>query len=186
MASLPTKNTIPFLSGDELLRMPDIGRAELVGGQLVTMPPTGHEHGYVENRIGRLLGEYAEQAQLGRVLTGEVGIYTKRNPDTVRGADLVYISHERFTQVQRDGYLEVAPELVVEVLSPHDRWADVIDKLAEYFAVGVLEVWVVDPRRKELFLYNDFETVSHFTKDDEVKQSRVFPKLELRVCDLFR
>jgi hypothetical protein len=44
-------------------------------------------------------------------MAGEVGIYTRRNPDTVRGADVVFISKERLLRPTR-GFLEVAPELV--------------------------------------------------------------------------
>ena len=46
------------------------------------------------------------------------------------------------------GFLDVAPELIVEVLSPHDRWSDVMEKLVEYFAIGVQVVWVADPGLK--------------------------------------
>ncbi|QLQ07417.1 MAG: hypothetical protein HZY76_16305 [Anaerolineae bacterium] len=46
---------------------------------------------------------------MGKVLVGEVGIYTGRNPDTVRGADVIFISHARLAQVKSASFLDVAP-----------------------------------------------------------------------------
>ena len=70
-------------------------------------------------------------------LTGEVGFYTRRDPDTVRGADVVFISTERYGRRTRTPtFLDVAPELVVEVLSVQDTVMDLTDKLREYFAAG--------------------------------------------------
>ena len=73
---------------------------------------------------------FAYHQKLGHVLVGEVGIYTNRNPDTVRGADVAYISKDRLAQTQSQSYLDVAPELIVEVLSPGDSWSEVIEKVS--------------------------------------------------------
>lgn len=65
----------------------------------------------------------------------EVGIYTRRNPDTVRAADGAFISDERYAQPkQTHGFLDVAPDLIVEILSPDDRWSEIKQKLREYFS----------------------------------------------------
>jgi Uma2 family endonuclease len=128
-------------TGEEMFELGDIGRAELVKGELVRMAPTGHLHGYIGFKFSKILGVFVDEHKLGRVLTGEVGIYTGRDPDTVRGADVAFISNERLAQVQSQSYLDVAPELIVEVMSPDDRWYDVDDKLMEYFDIGVQVVW---------------------------------------------
>ncbi len=87
------------LSGDELARMPDLGPCELVAGRLVLMSPTSWLHGTYVSLIAARLTVFAEEHRLGKVLTGEVGVYTGRNPDTVRGADALFISHERLARV---------------------------------------------------------------------------------------
>ncbi len=51
----------------------------------------------------------------------------------------------------------VAPELVIEVVSPNDRWIEIVDKLEEYFAIGVVEVWIADPRKQEIRIYYGLE-----------------------------
>jgi pimeloyl-ACP methyl ester carboxylesterase len=104
----------------------------------------------MEALLGAMLRAFVSEHDLGRVAVGEVGVYTRRNPDTVRGIDVIFISHQRLAQAAPEGYLDVAPELAVEVVSPSDRWSEVMDKLAEYFAVGVLMVWLVDPRKRQI------------------------------------
>ena len=69
------------------------------------------------------------QSITGEDLCCEIGIYTHRSPDTVRAADVLFISNERFAQQKSAGYLEIAPELIVEILSPSDRWTEVTNKI---------------------------------------------------------
>ncbi len=102
-----------LMSGEELYDLGNMERTELIEGKIKTMPPTGFLHGDVELTIGSLLRNFVYRNQLGRVMTGEVGIFTHRNPDTVRGADVLYISQERLQQVKADSFLDVAPELVI-------------------------------------------------------------------------
>src|SRR5262245_26840045 len=124
-----------LMTGEELFRRPDLGPCELVNGRVVPLPPTGAEHAEVELELGTRLRVYGKESGRGRAVGGEVGVYIRRNPDTVRGADIIFISKER--EVRRTkGYFEVAPELVVEVLSPNDSWSDVTEKLADYFSAG--------------------------------------------------
>ena len=135
--------------------------------------------------LAGFFGEFIHQHQLGYVLSGEVGIYTKRDPDTVRGADVVYISKERLTQAQSQGYLDVAPELIVEVLSPNDRWSGVIEKLEEYFAIDVETVWIADPERQEIFVYHSLTDIQRFTTDDNLPGGSILPGFEVQVSEFF-
>lgn len=89
----------------------------------------------------------------GWVMTGKVGIYTRRHPDRVRGANVVFLSKERWPDHPPRGFLEVAPDLVVEIMSPNDRWQDVRQKLAEYFAIGVRWVWIVEPENQTVLVF---------------------------------
>jgi Uma2 family endonuclease len=178
-------DTTPSLTGEALFERGDNGRAELVEGKLIRMSPTGYSHGWIENNFGGVLRNFVEQHNLGRVLTGEVGIYTRRDPDSVRGADVVYISNERFSQVQSKSYLDVAPELIVEVLSPDDRWTDVMEKLAEYFAIGVQVVWIADPKHQQIFVYHSLTENELFTADDELSGEPALPGFKAPVSAFF-
>jgi len=175
----------PRMTGKEMFTLGDIGRAELVRGELVRMSPTGHLHGYVEFNFGRILGNFVHQRKLGRLLGGEVGIYTGRDPDTVRGADVAFISYERLAQVQSSSYLDIAPELVVEIMSPDDSWSNVMKKLAEYFAIGVQLVWVADPRQQQILVYHSLTRVERLDADDTLLGGDVLPVFQAPVVELF-
>ena len=173
------------ISGEELFQLGDIGPSELIEGELVFLTPTGYPHGIIEGNFTRFLGDFIQKKRLGVVLSGEVGIYTKHKPDTVRGADVAYISKERLKQATSTSYLDVAPELIVEVLSPNDRWPAVTKKLEEYFAIGVLSVWIADPERQEVFVYHSPDDRQCFTTDDILRDDTVLPGFETAMSELF-
>src|SRR3972149_688552 len=85
-----------LITGEEALAMGDIGPYELVEGRIVPMSPTGHKHARYESNFDEFIKSFVRQNNLGYVLVGEGGIYTHRNRDTVRGADVAFISHERY------------------------------------------------------------------------------------------
>lgn len=122
---------------------------------------------------------FVREHKNGRVITGETGIYTRRDPDTVRTADVLFISDERYRQVQSSGYLDVAPELVVEVMSPSNTWSEMHEKLAEYFAIDVQTVWVVDPQLEQVHAYRAVDDVTLYQKAD------VLPGFELTPAEIF-
>lgn len=173
------------ITGDELYAMGDIGRTELVRGEIIYMSPVGHPHGYIKFNIGAILHTFVKEHGLGRVMGGEVGIYTQRNPDTVRGADVAFISNERFAQVQSRSFLDVAPKLVVEVLSPDDSWSDITEKLEEYFNINVEVVWIVDPRREQVHVYRSQTEVDRLTVDDKLSGGNLLPGFEVPIAELF-
>ncbi|MFQ5612910.1 MAG: Uma2 family endonuclease, partial [Anaerolineae bacterium] len=173
------------VSGEELFKMGDIGRTELVRGKIIKMSPTGHLHGHVEVNFSVALQTFVKQHKIGRVFAGEVGIYTGRNPDTVRGADVAFVSTERLAQVQSQSYLDVAPELIVEIMSPDDRWIDIMEKLEEYFAIGVTVVWVADPGTRSVYEYRSVTDVQRFTSETDLTSEDLLPGFRVPVAELF-
>src|ERR1044071_4331916 len=96
------------VTGEELFRRPDLEPCELVDGRIVPMSPTGFLHGDIEAELGAALRAWARETGRGRAVGGEVGIYVRRDPDTVRAADLLYISRERLPGGTPAGALDVA------------------------------------------------------------------------------
>ncbi len=174
-----------LLSGEDLFEMGDIGRAELLEGKLRLMAPTGYEHGRSELTVGKIILAFVEKQGIGHVFVGEVGIYTRRSPDTVRGADVLYISNERFSEVQSESFLDVAPELVVEIISPNDRWVHTMEKLEEYFAIGVKAVWIADPKHRTVRVYGSPTTVERFAEGDTLTCEDVLPGFQCSITALF-
>ena len=142
--------TEPLLTAEQFAQRPDPGHPEeLVRGRVISMPMPRPRHGEICSRVVRILGNWVEEKDLGRVLSNDTGVITKRDPDTVRRADISFYS---YTRVPRgplpDHYLDVAPDLVVEVVSPSDRWPKVLAKVAEYLDAGTSAVLVFDDSRR--------------------------------------
>ncbi len=175
-----------LVTGEELVAMTGVGPCELVEGRVVPMVPTGGEHGGCENKLGFHLWAFVEPRKFGEVMVGEVGIYTHRNPDTVRAADVLFISSERYARRKsKTGFLDVAPDLVVEILSPGDSFAEVMRKIREYFACGVRLIWIVDPAARTVTAYRSLTDVREFGEDDDLPGDDVLPGFSLRVSRLF-
>ncbi len=173
------------MTGEELLAHPEFEPCELVAGRVVPMSPTGFVHGVLEARLAALLQAWNSSARLGQVVAGEVGIYTGRDPDTVRAADLAFVSHQRIRGWSGTGFLDVPPELVVEILSPDDRASELAEKLAEYFAAGVARVWVVDPRLRSVLAYRSATEASRFAEGDLLREPDLLPGFDLPLAELF-
>jgi Uma2 family endonuclease len=184
-SNVPQTTPPPKITGEKLFAMGDTAWTELVKGEIVHMAPTGHLHGFVESRCAKVLGIFVDDHRLGRVLSGEVGIYTGRDPDTVRAADVAFISNERMAQVRSRSYLDVAPELIVEVMSPDDRWYAVHEKLTEYLAMGVQVVWIADPGQCRVHVYRSATQVEILTSADELNGGPVLPGFKVAVAELF-
>ena len=183
---VPQKNEERLMTGEELARRPDLNPCELVNGRVVPMAPAGLIHGEVESRLDVELALYARETGSGRVLVGEVGIYTGRDPDTVRGADIVFISHERYARRGASVFLDVAPELVVEILSPEDRPGQVNDKIREYLAAGVDRIWFVNPRRRSVLVYRSSGQVEALEVGDTLRDEEILPGFALPLSELFQ
>lgn len=182
VAQLPEVSTV---TGDILSKMHGIGPCELIEGGIVPMSPAGDEHGGIQIVIGAKIYAFVQKHNLGKVRGGEIGLYTRRNPDTVRGADVLFISHERYAQKVSASFLDVAPDLIVEIRSPGDLWSEINKKLQEYFAIGVRLVWVVEPRRRCVYAYRSMTDVREFAAQDDLPGDDVLPDFSVRVADLF-
>lgn len=173
------------ITGKELATMEDVNRSELVKGELVRMSPAGHPHGFYEVNFGAILFNFVREHKLGRVIGGEVGIYTGRDPDTIRAADVAFISNERMSQVQSQSYLDVAPELVIEILSPSDSWMMVSQKIEEYFTSDVVQIWIADPKRQQVDVYASPTDFERFSAGDTLSGGDVLPGFSVAVAELF-
>lgn len=142
------------LTIDEFVKRFDQGPpVELVRGKVIPLSPPKPYHGFVCLNAAAILREYVKAHELGYVLSNDSGVVTGRNPDTLRGADIAFYSHAKVPKgsLQPGGpYLEVVPDLVVEVRSPSDGWPAILEKVADSLNAGVPVVAVLDPEFRNL------------------------------------
>ena len=181
----PARLRTRLITGEELFARGDIGPCELIDGRIVRMNPTGRSHAFVESNLSSALTLFVRQRKLGQVLVGEVGIFTRLHPDRVRAADIAFVSNERLSCTTSGGYLKVAPELVVEVISPTDRWQDMRQKLEEYFGIGVHRVWIAEPDNRTVLVYRSITDMSRLGEGDILAGDGVLEGFSLPINELF-
>ena len=175
-----------LLTAEEYGRLENDGRlTELVRGKIVEKNRPFTSHGYLMINIGHLLTQFVRQHRLGRVVGGDAGVVTQRDPDTVRGPDLAFYSYQRMPSGPLpDGYWPVSPELVIDIRSRSDRWKDILLKVAEYLSANVLTVAVIDPERQQVHLFSDNETTV-LEATELLTLPNVLPGFEVVVGRLF-
>lgn len=171
-------------TAEELWSMGSGGRRfELVRGRLVErVSPTGWFHGRLVIKLGARLDEHVTRTGLGTITT-ETGFILARDPDLVRGPDLAFLGAGREPARDSNGFVELAPDLAIEVVSPGDTYTEVLAKVDEYLDHGVREVWIVDPQRRRVVVQRPGAPPRTLTADEEL-MSDLLPGLSLRLADL--
>lgn len=164
------------------------GGIELVKGCVARLPMPGAEHGQVCVRLAYFLLGYALERDAGRVMSNDTFIRTSTDPDTYRGADVCFLSYARLPKAAPlpGGPLEIPPELVAEVRSPHDRAGDIQVKVGEYLNAGVGAVVVLDPGTGAAAVYRPGgEAPRRFGGGDDLTVPDVLPGFTVPVRRLF-
>jgi Uma2 family endonuclease len=179
--------TAALLTAEDFAQVAHVlGPCELVRGEIVPMSPGGIRHSRVTGRAFFLLESHCRSQNLGRVLTGEAGVVVARHPDTVRGADVAFISYERLPRdMAEDRYLQEPPELVIEVFGKDASWEKMEQKVAEYHALGVDLVWVVDPHTLTLRAHPRDESPRVLRDGDVASADPHVPGFSVRVSQFF-
>jgi Uma2 family endonuclease len=171
---------------DFALVAPVLGPCELVKGEIVRMSPGGIRHSRVTGKAFSLLDAHCRPRKLGRILTGEAGVIVARRPDTVRGADVAFISYDRLSRdAAEDGFLQQPPELVIEVLAKDASWEKMDEKVAEYHAFGVDLVWVLDPHTLTVRAYPRNASPQILRDTDTATADPHVPGFSVRVAQFF-
>jgi Uma2 family endonuclease len=185
--STASVTTPALLTAEQFAARPDPGHPEeLVRGRIVPMPMPKPRHGEICSNTVFILGGQARDADLGRVLSNDTGVITERGPDTVRGADVSYCSFARVPKGPLpDRYLDMPPDLIVEVLSQNDRWPKVLAKVAEYLDAGTTVVLVLDDQRRLAHLYRADGTTIVLGSEDELSIPELLGDFRIRVGRFF-
>ena len=179
-------STTTLVTADEFSAMHHERPSELIRGEVVEMTSPGSRHGQVCGNVTYILNTWARSQSIPwNVIGNDAGVLTELDPDSVRGPDVYAIRNDRLPNgVLPVGHMTVAPELCVEVMSPSDRWREIHSKVGELFQAGVLEVWVIDPARRRVHLYQSDDEPTVLDASDKLA-SLALAGLEFGVQELF-
>jgi Uma2 family endonuclease len=174
------------LTAEELLRLRIPGKCtELVRGVLAVREPAGFRHGEVAARLARHIMAHVDARDAGSVVAAETGFKLASDPDTVRAPDIAFVSSEQLPDPPPTGYAEIAPVLVVEVLSPDDRPGAVLAKVADWLTAGSRLVWVIDPEQRQARVYRADGSESLIAPDGELDGEDVLPGFSCALDAIF-
>jgi Uma2 family endonuclease len=184
---MSTASAKTHFTPEDLLKMPDGDRFELVDGQLVERH-MGFRAGRIAGRLYALIDAAYHGSPPGWLLPGDVGYQCfPDSPHKVRIPDLSFISFTRLPIPQEpEGYCPVFPDLAVEVVSPNDLSYDVEEKIREFLGAGVKLVWTIHPVRRTVQVDRADGTSTILHENDELTGENVLPGFHCRVRDIFR
>ena len=176
-----------LLTAEHLLRLNSQGvKGELIDGVLHETVPEGKRHARIAARVITGLNNFVIPRRVGQVGGTDGGVLIHRDPDTVREPDVYFVSTERLhPDDQSDGYLEVVPELVVEIVSPSDSDQDVRDKTAMWLGHGVSVVLEVRPETGAIAVHRPGVSAVTLTGEDVLEVDDVLPGFNLPLSEIF-
>jgi Uma2 family endonuclease len=182
-----------LITPEEFLRMPDQKDFELIDGELV---PRYGEPGesrvsalssWVGTNLGRLIGNHVEPARLGWVFGPDNGFQCFADrPKTVRSPDVSFVKAGRtsWDQIAR-GWLRIAPDLVVEVISPNEKVSELDEKIAMFLKEGVPLIWIVNPDVRTIRILRVDGSTAILREGDELSGESVLPGFTCPVASIF-
>jgi Uma2 family endonuclease len=184
----PATTTEPLLTADEFMKLHDSEtRVELFRGRVVRYPGPHGPHGYICGNATAMLHHFVREHKLGRVFSNDtfVRVRLKEPTDTVRGADVAYVSFAKMPAGDVPKGPLPSPDLIIEVRSPSDRISQLSAKASEYLEAGVAVVVVIDPATESLAVYREDEFPVRMHNGDELTLPDVLPGFAVQVKKFF-
>jgi Uma2 family endonuclease len=170
----------------ELMALPKNGQKyELVNGELVMSPAGVFDHGDIISWLSAKLAIYSREKKLGVIVDGQSGFWMKSG--NLRSPDISFMGRDRLKALtpRPQGFVNGAPDLAVEVLSPSDTVMEVGSKIAELFENGTRLAWVVNPREKSVLVYHGATPDRLLKPGDQLDGELVLPGFAMPVAELF-
>ena len=187
MATVPTKLMTADEFWDFVHRPENQGMEyDLVRGEIEALSRPGKVHGVVCAAVVFLLSLYARQRKKGYICGNDTGVIVERDPDTVRGPDIMYFEDaETIDQIDLK-WGEAPPRLAVEVLSPNDTTGKVNRKIRDQLRFGTPLVWLVDPAARNVTVYRPGREYQVLEAEEELTGEDVLPGFQCRVAEFFK
>lgn len=168
-------------------RIPSDALYEVIDGAIVEKPPIGTDQEITAGILFARLAAHVDNCELGRAVMETLFAFTKK-VGRKRRPDVAFVSSQRWPRSKPvgsgDGW-PVVPNLAIEVISPSNSWGEVIDKVHEYFQVGVERVWAITTSKKQVHVYSSPTDVSIVSHDQQLCDEDLLPGFKIALTDLF-
>ena len=152
------------------------------------MTRRNRRHTRTSTRLAQLLQNWldTQPAPRGEVLTGDAAFWLSRDPDTLVGIDVAYISADLANRTPDTvSIIDGIPTLTVEILSPSDKHEDVVEKIELYLQSDVQVVWVVDPDLRTVVVHRPDTAAVMFNHEQEITAEPHLPGFKVSVAEFF-
>lgn len=158
---------------------------ELVRGEILEMTLPGKRHGLVCANVVVILYLYVRQRGKGYVCSNDTGVIVERDPDTVRGPDVMLFEDAKsYAEVERK-FGEQPPLLAVEVLSPSDSAGKMMRRIFDQLRFGTPLVWLLDPEACNITVYRPGKEPYLVEQSQELTGNDVLPDFRCRAAEFF-
>jgi Uma2 family endonuclease len=176
---------------EQLAQAEQLVRMELTkDGELIVMSPTGGEAGRKNRRLTQQLGNWTDRDGTGEAFDSST-VFILPN-GARRSPDVSWIKLERWnrlTKAQQDGFPPLAPDFVIELVSPSDlknqRYEDLQGKMQEYLNNGVRLGWLIEPSAKTVEIYRVGQQVEILNNPQTLSGEDVLPGFVLDLREIF-
>ncbi|MGB0564610.1 MAG: Uma2 family endonuclease [Spirulinaceae cyanobacterium] len=156
-------------------------------GELNVMSPTGGETSVWNSEFNADLVLWNRQTGLGKVFDSSGGFSlpngAERSPDA---AWIPLAKWDALAPEERQGFLPLCPDFVLELMSPSDSWPQSQKKMTEYLSNGCRLGWLIDPRGRRTAIYRPGKTVEILNAPKTLFGEAVLPGFVLNVQALWR
>ena len=151
-------------------------------GELIVMPPTGGETGKSNSKVNLQLGVWNEQTQLGEVFDSSTGFTLPNKADRSPDASWVEKSRwEALTAEEREKFIPLCPDFVIEILSPSDSLKKTQEKMEEYIDNGCRLGWLIRRKNPEVYIYRPGKAVEVLKSPQTLSGEDVLPGFTLNL-----
>ncbi|MGI8477298.1 MAG: Uma2 family endonuclease [Thermomicrobiales bacterium] len=177
---------VKLITVEEIESLIDQGDSwELLAGELIETTPPQWTRGVIALRFGHRLSLFLDKLPIG-VASTDSGFVVSRNPDSVLAPDISFVRNDR-APLLTDGnvFPELAPDLVVEIVSSGDRAPELHAKVDVYLRAGVRMVVVVWPKLAQVSLHRPDGTAVTLKGDHLFDTGDVLPGFSFPISELF-
>ncbi len=155
-------------------------------GEIIIMPPTGSETGDRNAEITTQLRNWAKKDKKGKTYDSSTG-FELPNSATI-SPDASWVRKERikqFTAKQREKFLPLCPDFVIELRSVSDSLKDLRKKMEEYIENGASLGWLIDPKNKIVYVYRPNLEVEILQNPQTISGEVVLENFELDLTEIW-